>query len=124
MVRTLDLGNVVQVDVHMPLYLDEKTQDGVPVVCDSCDPECVMPPEEVVIEDNAYDRVESMRGELRDDVYMDSMAFGMGCSCLQVRASPLLSRVPKGRSRGGRTHNMPFGPCVSTTGHASSARRR
>lgn len=68
----------------MPLFVDDDTPETIPMICDECDPDCVMPEEVVVIDDHAYDKVEDVRGEVTDDVYMDSTAFGMGCCCLQV----------------------------------------
>ncbi|KAJ8908709.1 hypothetical protein NDN08_005414 [Rhodosorus marinus] len=82
--RNIRLRRGSKVDIHMPLFMDENTPELVPVVCDECDPGCVMPPEEVTIDDHAYQKIEDACGEKKDDVYMDSMAFGMGCSCLQV----------------------------------------
>mmetsp|Transcript_10903 Transcript_10903/g.33424 ORF Transcript_10903/g.33424 Transcript_10903/m.33424 type:complete len:721 (-) Transcript_10903:921-3083(-) len=82
--RNIRLRRGSKVDIRMPIYNDMNTVEKVAVIDDQCDEECLAKTEEDLQNDTAYDKVEDLRDAATDNVYMDSMAFGMGCCCLQV----------------------------------------
>lgn len=80
-----------KVDIRVPVYRDEYTEEELPVLCEdegylaTLAKSSVGGPSGKADGDKAYATMEESREATNgSDIVMDSMAFGMGCCCLQV----------------------------------------